>query len=83
MSSMTTSPLFEQTKQINAMNSTTEYKTAVSISTRMSGIIVLFVVRVVEALLSIDQMRYTSNPKHTQGLNIPHTHKSTYLNLIS
>lgn len=63
MSSMTTSPLFEQTKQINAMNSTTEYKTAVSISTRMSGIIVLFVVRAVEVLLSIDQMRYTSNPE--------------------
>jgi hypothetical protein len=45
------------------MNSTTEYKTAVSISTRTSGIIGPFVVRAVETLLSIDQMRYISNPE--------------------
>jgi hypothetical protein len=82
MSSTTTSPLFEQTKQINAMNNTTEYKTAVSISTRTSGIIGPFVVRAVETLLSIDQMRYISNPGHIQILNIALTQKGTYLNSI-
>lgn len=69
MSNMTTSPLLEQTKHINAVNSTTEYKTAVSISTCKSGIIVPFVTRAVEAFLSINQMRYISNPEHNQGLD--------------
>jgi hypothetical protein len=69
MSNMTTSPLLEQTKQINAVNSTTEYKTAVSISTCKSGIIVPFVTRAPEAFLSINQMRYISNPEHNQGLD--------------
>lgn len=61
---MTKSPLFEHMKQMNAVISVTEYKTAASTSTYIIGIIVSFVlVRIVAILCSIAHIRYAINPE--------------------
>jgi len=65
--------LFAEAKQISRGRSATVYKRAASMSTRIIGIRVPFVVRIVETLRSIIQMRYDSNPGHIHlawGLDI-------------
>jgi hypothetical protein len=65
--SITSSPLFEMTKQTSAMKSDTENKIAASINTRNMCIVGLLVVRIPETLRSIVQIRYASNPGQDSG----------------
>jgi hypothetical protein len=68
--STTTSPVFEYKKHTSAGKRTAVYKTAESKSTRNIGIKVVSLVRTVETLRSIIQIRYASNPGHIQALDI-------------
>jgi hypothetical protein len=76
-STITYSPLLERRKQINVVTSAIEYKTAASTSTRIIGIIVLFILaQIVATSRSIAHIRYASIPGQIQSLHIVLTETS-------
>lgn len=70
-STITYSPLLEERKQISVVTSAIEYKIAASMSTRIIGIILPFVLaRILATSRSIAHIRYASNPGQIQSLHI-------------